>query len=147
MNKAYLTAFNAIADIAATNWYIAKTAYFHTCKSFATAAQERLGDNKAMTFRKPNFKHATGYIAFLFFLANCGNGFTRRELCEAFKMKSVNFTMNTLTYAGLVKLDTKYTHKFTITSFGRAYLALAELARPALDILAMARDLTNVSFS
>ena len=101
MNKSNLESFYAIADIAATAWFQRKGFYF-TMPTWTDAAKRRLTDDKAMTFRRPNFRHASGYIAFLFFLANCGDGFTRRELCEAFKVKSVNFTMNTLVYAGFV---------------------------------------------
>jgi len=144
MNKSNLESFYAIADIAATQWYQNKCRYFST-PTWTAAASRRLTDDKAMTFRKPNFRHPTGYLAFLFFLANCGNGFTRRELCEAFKMKDVSYTMNTLMYAGFVKHDIKYTHKFTITPFGRAYLALAERARPELEILAQAKELKKLA--
>ena len=48
--------------------------------------------------------------------------------------------VDTLEYAGLISLDRKYTHKFTVTPFGRAYLALAELARPDLKALKDAKQ-------
>lgn len=98
-----------------------------------------------MTFRKPNFKHPRGYIAFLSTIANIEGGVKRRTLCELFKIKSVSLTTDNLQYAGLIKLDTEYTHKFTITPFGRAYLALAERARPELDILAAAEELKKLA--
>lgn len=143
MNKSNLESFYAIADIAATQWFMRKC-FYCTMPTWADAAKRRLTDDKAMTFRKPNFKHPSGYIAFLRAIANIEGGVKRRTLCELFNIKSVSFTTNTLRYAGLIKLDTEYTHKFTITPFGRAYLALAERARYELDILATAEELKNI---
>ncbi len=142
MNKENLKAFYAVADIAATQWFRRKCSYCHT-PTWADSAKRRLRDDKAMTFRKPNFKHSRGYIAFLSTIANIEGGVTRRTLCELFNIKSVSLTTDNLRYAGLVTLDTKYTHKFTITPFGRAYLALAEIARPEIELLAQARELLN----
>ena len=145
MNKSNLESFYAIADIAATQWYQNKSSYFNSSRSWAESAKRRLTDYKAMTFRKPNFKHQRGYIAFLSTIANIEGGVKRRTLCELFNIKSVSFTTGNLQSAGLIKLDTKYTHKFTITPFGRAYLALAERARPELDILAAAEELKKLA--
>lgn len=145
MNKSNLESFYAIADIAATQWYKSKSSYFSSTRSWAEAAKRRLTDDKAMTFRKPNFKHPRGYIAFLSTIANIEGGVKRRTLCELFNIKSVSLMTGTLQYAGLIKLDAEYTHKFTITPFGRAYLALAERARPELDILAAAEELKKLA--
>lgn len=144
MNKSNLESFYAIADIAATQWYKSKCSYF-TSPSWTDAAKRRLTDNKAMTFRKPNFKHPSGYYAFLRTIANLEGGVKRAALCEIFKIKSVSLMTGTLQYAGLIKLDAKYTHKFTITPFGRAYLTLAERARPELEILAQAEELKKIA--
>ena len=143
---ANLTAFYAVADIAATKWYQAKCSYFRS-PSWQDAEQNRRKDDKAFTFRNPNFDHTRGYIAFLFYIANRVGGCKRRELCEAFKLKSVSFTVDTLRRAGLIELDTEYTHKFTVTLFGRAYLALAELARPDLKALKDAKQLLKAAAS
>lgn len=142
MNKANLIAFYAIADIAATKWFQSKCWYYHA-PTWAECETKRKTDDKAYTFRSPNFTHPSGYIAFLFYIANREDGVTRRELCEAFKLKSVSLTTDTLRYAGLIELDTEYTHKFTVTEFGRAYLALAELARDEIQLLRDAKALQN----
>lgn len=144
MNKANLESFYAIADIAATELYQHKSSYY-SHPTWAEAAKRRLTDDKAMTFRKPNFKHPSGYYAFLRTIANLEGGVKRAELCEIFKIKSVSLMTGTLQYAGLITLDAKYTHKFTITQFGRAYLALAERARPELEILAQAEELKKLA--
>lgn len=145
MNKSNLESFYAIADIAATQWYQRKCRYgSYKGPAWSESAKRRLTDSKAMTFRKPNFKHQRGYIAFLHAIANSESGVKRRALCELFNLKSVSLTTDNLQYAGLINLDTKYTHKFTITPFGRAYLALAERARPELEILAQAEELKKL---
>lgn len=144
MNKSNLESFYAIADIAATQWFMRKCWYYKG-PTWSEAEKRRLTDSKAMTFRKPNFKHPRGYIAFLSTIANIEGGVKRRTLCELFNIKSVSLTTDNLQYAGLIKLDTEYTHKFTITPFGRAYLALAERARPELDILAAAEELKKLA--
>lgn len=136
MNKSNLESFYTIADIAATQWFQRKECWYYKGTTWGEAEKRRLGVDKAMTFRKPNFKHPRGYIAFLFAIANIEGGVKRRTLCELFNIKSVSLTTDNLRHAGLIKLDTKYTHKFTITPFGRAYLALAERARPELTSLA-----------
>lgn len=144
MNKSNLESFYAIADIAATQWFQRKCWYYKG-PTWGEAEKRRLTDDKAMTFRKPNFKHPRGYIAFLSTIANIEGGVKRRTLCELFNIKSVSLTTDNLQYAGLIKLDTEYTHKFTITPFGRAYLALAERARPELEILAQAEELKKLA--
>lgn len=143
MNAANLNAFYTIADIAATKWYQSKCAYFR----HPTWAESKAGypkDGKAFTFRSPNFGHPTGYWTFLTYIAAHENGLKRRELCEAFNLKSVSMTVDTLRRAGLIKLDLEYTHKFTITPFGRAYIALAKLAEPELTILRQAKELRKI---
>ena len=140
MNKENLKTFYSVADVAATQWYCNKY-YYKSEMTWVTAAHKRLTDSKAMTFRSPNFKHATGYIAFLSYIADCEKGATRREICDAFNVKSVNLSMDTLCYAGLVKLDSKYTHKFTITPFGRVYLKFAKLVQSELETIAQAKEL------
>ena len=133
MNKTNLNAFYKVADIAATKWFQNKCFYYNM-PTWNDAAARRKTDSKAYTFRRPSFSHPTGYFALLRYIADKDNGATRRELCEAFNLKCISFTVDlTLCYAGLVKLDNKHTHKFTVTPFGRAYLALAELARPELE--------------
>ena len=143
MNKSNLESFYAIADIAATQWYKCKSSYFMSTKTWDDASKCRLTDDKAMTFRKPNFKHPRGYIAFLSTIANTEDGVKSSVLCEIFNVKSAAFTTQNLRYAGLITLDAKYTHKFKITPFGRAYLALAKLARP--EILAQAEELKKLA--
>jgi len=138
MNTSTLTAFYAIADIAATKWYLAKCCYVR--RTWAQAADERKRRDGAMTFRAPNFDHPRGYIAFLFTIANVEGGIKRAELAKLFNIRSVSLMTDTLEYAGLISLDREYTHKFTITPFGRAYLALAELARPNLKALKDAKQ-------
>ena len=145
MNKSNLESFYAIADIAAIQWYKCKSSYFMSTKTWADAAKRRLTYDKAMTFRKPNFKHPRGYISFLLTIANVEDGVKRNTLCELFNVKSVAFTTENLRCAGLITLDTKYTHKFKITPFGRAYLALAERARPEIEILAQAEELKKLA--
>lgn len=143
MNKSNLESFYTIADIAATQWYQRKCSYFKV-PAWSESSKNRHNDNKAMTFRKPNFKHPRGYITFLSTIANIEGGIKRRDLCELFNIKSVSLTTDNLQYAGLIKLDTEYTHKFTITPFGRAYLTFAERARPELELLAQAEELKKL---
>ena len=143
MNKSNLESFYAIADIAATQWFQRKCSYFNSdkTKSWDEAATRRLTDKKAMTFRAPNFNHPRGYLKFLTTIANVEGGLHRRTLCELFNITSISLMTNTLRYAGLIQLDTIRTHKFTITPFGRAYIALAYRARPELELLAQAKEL------
>lgn len=145
MNKSNLESFYAIADIAATQWYQRKISYFTKTRSWAESSARRLTDKKAMTFRVPNFNHPRGYFKFLTTIANVEGGLHRRTLCELFNITSVSLMTGTLQYAGLIHLDTVHTHKFTITPFGRAYIALAERARPELEILAAAKELKKLA--
>ena len=143
MNKANLNAFYTIADIAATKWYQSKCSYWRV-PTWAESAKNHVGHYKGFTFRSPNFGHPTGYWTFLTYIADHEGGVKRRELCEAFNLKSVSMTTDTLRYADLITLDSEYTHKFTVTPFGRAYIALAKLAEPELTILRQAKELRKI---
>jgi hypothetical protein len=125
--------FNAIADIAAANHYRAVCSYFRPC---VMTDEQCLGKIELANAKghpgwgEPDFRHPTdharGYWCVLKLIANAAGGLTRRELCEALKLKSISFQARRLEGAGFIKLDRDHTHKFTVTSFGKAYIAAVE---------------------
>ncbi len=123
--------FNAICDIAMTNHYLARNAYFVHSEDrpraeWTEAIREGIerGDIKYPTFRKPT-SHPKGYLAFLRYIASFDYGCKRRELMDHFGLKSVSFSLDKLMYAGFLN-HCNCTHKYSISAFGRAYLAAVD---------------------
>jgi len=123
--------FNAICDIAMTNHYLARNSHYVNANSrpraeWTEAIREGIerGDISYPTFRKPT-SHPKGYLAFLRYIASFENGVKRRELMDHFGLKSVSFSIDRLMYAGFIT-HCEYTHKYSISSFGRVYLAAVD---------------------
>ena len=139
MNSANLirrpSVFESIANIAAINHYRGQHFYWTACK---LTDDEILTDIELInttgrnsrgyqtygchTFRKPN-DNPRGYWKVLNLIANENGGLKRREICERLNVKSLNLQLRALEWAGLIRLDRDYTHKFTITDFGKAYIS------------------------
>lgn len=128
--------FESIANIAAINHYRAKHSYMSPLK----ATDEEILRNiecinkeghmpgkswscyGCRTFRSPN-NHPTGYWNVLKYIASNKDGLKRREICAHFNLKSMSMQLDNLEYAGLVRLDREYTHKFKVTDLGKAYIS------------------------
>lgn len=128
--------FNAIADIAAVNHYRAKHHLWRCVSKMTDMAILEIVRHprnyssfiRPFTFRNPT-GHARGYYSLLKFIASFENGIKRKDILEHYSLKSMSLQLDNLEYAGLIALDRSEhacTHKFTVTSFGKAYLAAAE---------------------
>lgn len=127
--------FESIANIAAINHYRGQHFYWTACKltdDEILADIERInttGRNTrgfcsygCHTFRRPN-NSPRGYWNVLSLIANENGGLKRREICERLNAKSLNLQLRALEWAGLIHLDSDYTHKFTVTDLGKAYIS------------------------
>lgn len=128
--------FESIANIAAINHYRAKHSYMsplnatddEILRNIECVNKEGHLPGKSWshygcrTFRSPN-NHPTGYWNVLKYIASDRHGFKRREIHAHFNLKSMSMQLDNLEYAGLIRLDRKYTHKFTVTDFGKAYIS------------------------
>jgi len=123
--------FNEICDIAMTDHYLCRNSRYVNAKNHTRAEWTELirdgierGDLKYPNFRCPT-THKRGYLSFLKYIANFEGGVKRRELMDYFGLKSVSFTIDRLMYAGFIT-HCEYTHKYSISSFGRVYLAAVD---------------------
>lgn len=127
--------FESLANIAAINHYRGQHYYFTACK---LTDDEILADIVRInttglnsrgcsvygchTFRQPN-NNPRGYWKVLNLIAATEGGLKRREICEKLNVKTLNLQLRCLEWAGLVRLDRDYTHKFVVTDFGKAYIS------------------------
>lgn len=127
--------FESIANIAAINHYRGQHFYFTACKM---SDDEILTDIKRInttglnsrgcsvagchTFRRPNV-NPRGYWKVLNLIAGTEGGLKRREICEKLNVKTLNLQLRCLEWAGLIRLDREYTHKFKVSDLGKAYIS------------------------
>lgn len=128
MNELNLTrrpsAFESIANIAAINHYRGRRCWLNPSRLTDEEILTKIftEGSQCPTFRCPN-NHERGYWKVLNMIADAKDGIKRKEICEHFKLPSFSMQLDNLEYAGLIKLDREYTHKFTVTSFGKAYIS------------------------
>lgn len=132
MNKSLIrrqSAFDQIAEIAMTNHF------FSLYSSYISRNSKTRDEWTAYlkyniqngNLKLPNFKRPTsiltGYFNVLKVISEFNNGIKRADVVRKLNVKSLNRVLDRLEYAGFIKLDRKYTHKYFVTNFGLSYLA------------------------